>query len=203
VSWAALVLALLGAPAANAAAPSFDCARAESSAEKLICADPTLGTLDQELARLFALARDGPDLAPERRSTLIASQRGWIRGRDDCWKADDLRACVVAEYLSRILDLRRDYTAARSADAAGISLGPFIVTCESLAQPGGLAIVKTNPELAYLGWPEGYLVLTQIMSGSGARYAAGGAGGELVFWIKSKSAMFERPGQATVDCHIE
>jgi membrane-bound inhibitor of C-type lysozyme len=63
--------------------------------------------------------------------------------------------------------------------------------------------VKTDPELAYLEWPEGYLVLTQIMSGSGARYAAGGAGGELVFWIKSKSAMFERPGQATVDCHIE
>jgi uncharacterized protein len=201
VKSAVLLLALL-APGVEAAAPSFDCARAESAAEKLVCSDPTLGALDQELARLFALARDDKDLAAEQRSTLVAMQRGWIKGRDDCWKADDLRACVVEEYLSRILDLRQE-SAGRSGDAAGISLGPFAVTCEGFAQPIELAIVKTDPELAWLEWPDGYLALTQTVSGSGVRYMADGDGGETVFWIKGKDAMLDRPGAPDLPCRIE
>lgn len=197
-----LLLVLLLAPTAHAAAPSFDCARAESSAEELVCSDPTLGALDQELARLFALVRDDKDLTAEQRSTLVAMQRGWIKGRDDCWKADDLRACVVEEYLSRILDLRQE-SAWRSGDAAGISLGPFAVTCEGFGQPIELAIVKTDPELAWLEWPDGYLALTQTVSGSGVRYMADGDGGEIVFWIKGKDAMLDRPGAPDLPCRIE
>jgi uncharacterized protein len=200
VKWAVLLLALL-APGVEAAAPSFDCARAESAAEKLVCSDAALGALDQELARLFALARDDADLPAEQRSTLVAMQRGWIKGRDDCWKADDLRACVEAEYLSRILALRQESAVARSDDAAGISLGPFAVTCEGFAQPIELAIVKTHPELAWLEWPDGFLVLTQTVSGSGVRYTA--YGGETVFWMKGKEAMFDRPGAPDRACRIE
>ena len=201
--WALGLLALLLlAPAAPAATPSFDCAKAASAAEKLVCSDPALSALDQELARLFALARDDPDLGADQRATLIAMQRGWIKGRDDCWKADDLRTCVVDEYLSRILDLRQESAAARGADAAGISLGPFAVTCEGFGQPIALTIAKTNPELAWLEWPDGYLALTQTMSGSGVRYASEGEGGETVFWMKGKDATFDRPGQSSLTCRI-
>ena len=40
-------------PAAWAAGPAFDCAKAESSAEKLVCSNDDLGTLDQKLADIY------------------------------------------------------------------------------------------------------------------------------------------------------
>jgi len=37
---------------------------------------------------------------------LKAEQRGWIKGRDDCWKSDEMRGCVKREYRYRIDALR-------------------------------------------------------------------------------------------------
>ena len=34
-------------------------------------------------------------------NTLRAMQRGWIKGRNECWKAQDIRDCVEAAYLTR------------------------------------------------------------------------------------------------------
>lgn len=85
--------------------PSFDCTAAQSSAEKLICADVDLAVLDLRLDARFAaaLARaEGLDAgADEAAATLRAYQRGWILGRDECWKADNLRGCVEDAYLRR------------------------------------------------------------------------------------------------------
>ena len=72
-------------PLAAQNGPSIDCTKANSTAEELICADPALSALDREISRLYDLARGsvaGSDLA-----MLKAYQRGWIKGRDDCWKA--------------------------------------------------------------------------------------------------------------------
>ncbi|MGB6188236.1 MAG: hypothetical protein WBF70_06640, partial [Aeromonas molluscorum] len=33
-------------------------------------------------------------------------QRGWIKGRNECWKADDLRQCVLTNYQQRITELQ-------------------------------------------------------------------------------------------------
>ena len=85
--------------------PAFDCAAAESSAEKLICDDPALAALDRRMATRFAAAVDvaqGLDVGSSVTEDLLrAYQRGWISGRDECWKQDDLRACVEWEYLYR------------------------------------------------------------------------------------------------------
>ena len=85
--------------------PSFDCAKAESSAEELVCADDKLAALDRRLAQRYAAATEaaaGLDAgADEAVRNLRATQRGWIKGRDDCWKADDLRDCVMSAYLIR------------------------------------------------------------------------------------------------------
>lgn len=90
---------------ADTPAPSFDCAAASSTVETLICSDAELAALDTRLADRFAAAvtaAEGLDAgADEAVATLRAYQRGWISGRDDCWKSDDLRACVKAEYLRR------------------------------------------------------------------------------------------------------
>ncbi|MBN9888970.1 lysozyme inhibitor LprI family protein [Salipiger abyssi] len=89
--------------------PAFDCTRAESSAEKLVCDDAALGALDRRLADRFgaalAVTRGLDAGAQEAEDTLRATQRGWIKGRDECWKEPDLRACVETEYLRREAEL--------------------------------------------------------------------------------------------------
>ena len=37
---------------------------------------------------------------------LKTGQRGWVTGRDDCSKSDDMRGCVDSEYRSRINELK-------------------------------------------------------------------------------------------------
>ena len=101
------IVAMVMAPVAVAAqdGPAFDCAKAESSAEKLICTDPELAALDRRLARHFEQAvavAQGLDAGTDKAvANLRAYQRGWISGRDECWKASDLRSCVEMEYLGR------------------------------------------------------------------------------------------------------
>ncbi|MCB1492110.1 MAG: hypothetical protein KDJ77_09995 [Rhodobiaceae bacterium] len=93
--------------------PSFDCAKAGSTAEKLICSEPGLAKLDRLLAARFAAAVDVVKHldagAKDAERELRAYQRGWVKGRDDCWKADDPKACVEAEYLRREGDLVARY----------------------------------------------------------------------------------------------
>ena len=102
----ALVLAGLVASAipgpGQAAEPSFDCSKVDSSAEEAICASEDLAMLDQELARLYKLALDDPHLSADQISTLKAMQRGWIKGRNDCWKASvGLETCIAGSYVMR------------------------------------------------------------------------------------------------------
>ncbi len=57
--------------------PSFDCKKAESDVEPAICVSPELAALDLELSRIYALARNGPNISADRKSDLTAYQRGW------------------------------------------------------------------------------------------------------------------------------
>ena len=98
-------LAALGSAALAQTAPSFDCSKASTSAEELICTDEALARLDRLVAERFDAALDvvrglesGSASAED---DLRAYQRGWIAGRDDCWKAQDLAACVKDSYLRR------------------------------------------------------------------------------------------------------
>jgi uncharacterized protein len=196
-------LVLAAGTAAVAEGPSFDCGKAESSAEKLVCGDGELGQLDREAARLYALALDGPHMTPDRRDTLVAMQRGWVKGRDDCWKADDLRTCVLDQYVIRIAELRQGYADARSDDAAGISLGPFVAECPGLDAVLGVVFVNSDPGAVYLAWRDRVAVLPQGPSGSGARYAATLADGDYLFWNKGDEAQFEAPGvDGTLECTL-
>jgi len=85
--------------------PSFDCSRTESSAEDLVCEDAGLARLDRLVAERYSAALEvvqGLDAgAVEAEAELRAFQRGWISGRNDCWKAEDLRKCVEDSYLRR------------------------------------------------------------------------------------------------------
>lgn len=98
-------LAFLATSAAAQDGPSFDCAKAESSVEELLCDDPALAALDRRLATTYAAAQaaaSGLDAgAEDAAADLRAMQRGWIKGRDECWKAADLPDCVRASYEMR------------------------------------------------------------------------------------------------------
>lgn len=117
--FATLVLVAVGNAAA--AEPAFNCAKASGSVEKLICGDDALAAADRKMAEVFSAAQR--KAGNEHPSVLKAEQRGWIKGRNDCWKNPDARACVNDEYLRRIAELQARY---RLVDMRG----PFFFACD-------------------------------------------------------------------------
>ncbi|MCI0668717.1 MAG: lysozyme inhibitor LprI family protein [Methylococcaceae bacterium] len=95
--------ALLSTPA-FAAKPSFDCSKATHEVEILICNDDELAALDVSLNDLYKIVYKNTPAAAQKR--LKTEQIGWSKGRNDCWKSDDQRACVKGEYETRINELK-------------------------------------------------------------------------------------------------
>jgi len=106
----------LAASPVHAQGPTFDCGKASGEVEQLICKDAGLAALDQKLAAAYkaATARAQGKPATELRET----QRGWVKGRNECWKAttqtwitaswtvDNVKACVDAQYRVRTSELQ-------------------------------------------------------------------------------------------------
>lgn len=76
-------------------AASFDCTKATSQVEKLICSDRELSELDSNLGGLYRSKTSS-------RPSAGADQKQWLRQRDLCKTAD----CVRNAYLKRISDLK-------------------------------------------------------------------------------------------------
>lgn len=185
------------------AGPSFDCDRAEGQAQQLVCNNRQLAAMDRELDRLFRLAQGDGSLDGKARQQLRAYQRGWIKGRDECWKADDLHPCVVGEYAMRIHELRRNHAAARSQDEEGRSMGPFALACEGIDAGIAVTYVNVEPAIAYLAWSDRMLTLGQTASGSGARYGGRDVSGEWTFWTKGEEALLEGPDIGERKCRFD
>ena len=83
-------------------AASFDCTKASTAIEKMICADSRLSRFDDELARRYAdaLSRAARDDG----ARLRREQAAWLKYRDACDPAD--RSCVMARYRERLKSLR-------------------------------------------------------------------------------------------------
>lgn len=79
---------------ADAVQPSFDCGKARSIPEKLICGDPELARLDRELGQVYARARDA---ATDRAAFQRVSDREWRRREAECRD----RACLLDWYAQR------------------------------------------------------------------------------------------------------
>ena len=98
------LMALLIVSPLYAANPSFDCTKADHDVEELICKDDELAALDRQMADVYRSAYQ--NFPANERDSLKASQRGWVKGRNDCWKADDLRGCAKSAYETRITELQ-------------------------------------------------------------------------------------------------
>lgn len=105
---ALLILAAAPAAAAQQQGPGFDCRKARSATEKLICADGRLAALDRRLSDVFReLRQTGSD---ERKAELLKDQQRWLREvRDRCVGAagpgEAAVACLSAGYRIRIGEL--------------------------------------------------------------------------------------------------
>lgn len=155
------------AAAAQPATPSFDCAQAQGGIEQLVCADPELARLDRQLAERFVQVRDKPGA-----QSVVAEERGWIKGRDECWKADDKTACVRDAYRTRLVEL---------AINGGLVVVPTPVEyrCDDNSKP--LTAVFYNdldPQAAVITWGNDQAIAFPLPAASGARYGRDG----LDFW---------------------
>lgn len=199
-----LACILLAAPSLAGGKPSFDCAKADNDATKAVCASDALAELDRELARLYHLAVSGQYMTPEREKELKATQRGWIKGRDECWKSDlGLETCIANEYAFRIHELREGYADARRDDGAGASLGPLAIVCKGFDAGISAVFVNTADPMVSLKWNDSSIVLPRVGSASGAKYESDTWGGVSSFWTQGKEALFTPPGGTELTCVVE
>ena len=107
------LLLLTGSVYGNQA--SFDCSKVEKqSSEGIICASDVLMDLDRKLATVYkkALSKASKD------DRLKANQRGWIKGRNACWKAEDEVTCMQEQYLMRMDELKNKYSLSGTSEAS-------------------------------------------------------------------------------------
>ena len=82
-------------------------AKDQGTIDKLICSDTELLKQDQQLAKVYQQAL--LKAANEKPSLLKAEQRGWVKGKADCWKEEDKKACASTLYTQRIAELQARY----------------------------------------------------------------------------------------------
>jgi uncharacterized protein len=179
----AAMSALLAAAAAHAAddGPSFDCSqKLTSSVEQRICNDPELAALDRQLADAYNAAWTKTTAADTQ--TLTLAQRAWSRSRNDCWKTQDVVACVANAYRMRTSELVARYRLQEPVASARYACpGPP-------PQEATADFFATDPPTAMVT----YAGVTQFMrrtpSGSGVRYTGGARhlweqpGAALILW---------------------
>jgi len=105
-----IITTLLATAQLQAATPDnqINCqANGLSTVDQLICSDPELLKQDQQLAEVYQQAL--LKAVNERPPLLKAEQRGWVKGKAECWKKDDKKACAATLYIQRIAELQARY----------------------------------------------------------------------------------------------
>ena len=95
--------------------PSFDCSKAKTRVEKLVCSDEVLSILDRDMQKAYDLMMGKYDLAYMNEEAkeeikpylekLKQSQIDWVKDRDACSSKKDkkeFRSCVFSRYINRI-----------------------------------------------------------------------------------------------------
>ncbi len=177
-----------GAGRAQAKGPAFDCTKAQGEVETLICKDEALAALDRKLDEVYkaALAKARDDVP----QLLKTEQRGWVKGRNECWKAKDgthltaswqakdVRECVEGSYRMRTSELQATMRLVPPK-------GPVFFACEN--NPANEVVAtffETDPPTARLERGDRSVTVWLVPAGSGAKYE----GQNVEFWSKGKEA---------------
>jgi uncharacterized protein len=130
--------------AVNAA--SFDCAKAGTKVEHLICDNPELSKLDDELSAQYKLALQDHTRA----GATKFSQRQWLQERNHCSTAVySIEACLRSTYLGRIEHLQ---------GAASAAMQPSTTTN---ADQSKIVAGDTHEEASVSNLPKGKFVVVQ------------------------------------------
>ena len=176
--------------ASQSVGPSFDCQAVEAeSIRALVCENGDLASLDRALAGVFAAA---VAKAREVEPSLRAEQRGWIKGRDDCWKSDDRVACVREEYSHRIAELQAMYRLVSFT-------GPIFYACDGNPSNEVVAtFFETEPRTLVAERGDSVSLMFLEPSGSGSKYV----GRNESLWSKGDEALvvwgYEAPEMSCV-----
>jgi uncharacterized protein len=119
ILWVSAAISLTTAFEARAA--SFDCAKASTAVEKLICSDAKLSELDAHVAQAYRQALATPAAAQR----VKPEQRRWLAERNKCTDV----ACLTAAYQKRLSDLAAPASAKAAAKPdrePSFTAAPFI-----------------------------------------------------------------------------
>ncbi|MGP0594069.1 MliC family protein [Nitrospira sp. T9] len=163
---------------AKAQGPSYACINViGGSIEAMICKDEELSALDRKLSGVYATA--SKKAINEHPPVLRTEQRGWIKGRDDCWKIEDTRGCVRDEYTRRIAELQARYRLVPHS-------GPVSFLCEDTSANEVVATFFRTKPPTLIAERGGSLSLMFLQgSGSGAKYQ----GRNETFWEHQGEAL--------------
>lgn len=179
--------------------PAFDCAKAQGEVEQLICKDQGLAALDRKLDGVYKAASAK---AREALAALRTEQRGWVKGRNECWKAKgpndpyfltaswtatSVRECVEGQYKLRTADLQAKYQLVTQK-------GPVFFACQNNPSNEIVAtFFETDPPSARIERGDRTVTVYLVPSGSGAKYE----GQNVEFWNKGNEAMVSWLNTAT------
>lgn len=187
-----LIAGMMPVASAEPAGPAFDCQKASHDIELLICKDAELSALDRQLARKFANAK--ANLSEEQSTELTVEQRGWVKGRNDCWKADDKKACTSASCSRRIVTLEARY------GLANVGASAYFVCNDGGAEDLIFTPIDTNPPSANLVRGSSTTTVILDAAGSGSKYI-GDTG--VSFWTKGDDAIVEWPQGKKFGCKVK
>ena len=84
---------------------SFDCVKAKTKIEKMICSSNVLAQKDKVLSRVYITYKN--QLTDDKKDKLIIAQRKWNRTREICFLLEPdnnelIHSCLLEQYISRI-----------------------------------------------------------------------------------------------------
>jgi uncharacterized protein len=196
----ATVLVFAASAATEAQGPAFDCAKAQGQVEQLICKDAALAALDRKLDGVYKAAT--AKAQGQMLTTLRAEQRGWVSGRNECWKAKDadnavyltaswtatsVRECVEAQYRIRTAELQALYQLVTPKK-------PVFFGCQN--NPANEVVAtffETDPPTARLERGDRTVTAYLVRTASGAKYE----GQNVTFWNQGNEAAVSWMNPAT------
>jgi glyoxylase-like metal-dependent hydrolase (beta-lactamase superfamily II)/membrane-bound inhibitor of C-type lysozyme len=176
----------------DARGPAYDCSATRHEIEDLVCDNPALSALDRRLADIYrqsVTVLDGVVDSADALKHLKAEQRGWIKGRNECWKTTDKVACARKSYEARIAELQARYFLVEGRD-------PVFFMCDDSSEIVA-TFIPTDPPTVRLERGDTVKVGWQVPAASGAKYEADFG---VTFWTKGDEAMVTWPQDTRFSC---
>ncbi|RUM08384.1 lysozyme inhibitor LprI family protein [Rhizobium chutanense] len=182
---------ILLATAAEAA--GFDCSKASSADEKIVCGDDRLSHLDELFNERYAAAKKAsPD------DDLVHKARNFLADRRDC---GDHKSCILSAYLAVLWEIspdKSDFMGEISARSlTGSRLPEASAIPEKVGQCAATTVLEVHPRLDAGNAPAAD---ADFDSGTGIDYANDGY---QVSYNREEALISSKPGDPVTMCLVE